>query len=150
MTANSKQNQSTDDSNSDYQDDDVDRAPANEEKRKLHSNPSVLIRKSGNIMKCTGCEEYFADKYRKPPRDIIFKFMMYGKRPGGNGKWVRNNYKSPGYVHAQDLGCLCAIDELADVEMDDTYMDNETYFSLTKEHIELMKKRKFWDYVHQA
>ena len=34
MTANSKQNKSTDDCNSDYQNDDVDRVPANEEKRK--------------------------------------------------------------------------------------------------------------------
>ena len=63
---------------------------------------------------------------------------------------MRNDYKSPAYFHARDLGCLLAIDELADVEMDDIYMANETYFLLTKEHIELMKKRKFWDYVHRA
>ena len=79
MTANSKQNKSTDDSNSDYQDDDVDRVSANEERIKLHSNPPVLIRMSGISRKCTGCEEYFADKYRKPPHDIIFKFIMYRK-----------------------------------------------------------------------
>ena len=48
-------------------------------KRKLHSNPPVLIRMSGIIRKCTGCEEYFAEKYRKPPHDVIFKFMMYRK-----------------------------------------------------------------------
>ena len=79
MTANSKQNKSTDDSNSDYQDDDADKVPANEEKRKLQSNPPVLIRMSGIIRKCSGCEEYFTDKYRKPPHDITFKFMMYRK-----------------------------------------------------------------------
>ena len=73
--------------------------------------------------------------------------MMYRKQPVGNGKWVRNNYKSPAYFHVQDLGFLHAIDELADVEMDDIYMANETYFSLTKEHIELMKKMRLWDYV---
>ena len=143
MTANSKQNKSTDESNSDYQDDDVDRVPANEQKRKLHSNPPVLIRMSGIIMKCTGCEEYFDDKYRKPPHDIIFKFMMCRKQPVGNGKWVMNNYKLPAYFHTQNLGCLHAIDELAEVEIDDIYLGNETYFSLTKEHIELMKKKKF-------
>ena len=79
MTANNKQNKSTEDSNSDYQDDDVDKVPANEEKRKLQSNPPVLIRMSGIIRKCSGCEEYFTDKYRKPPHGIIFKFMMYRK-----------------------------------------------------------------------
>ena len=100
MTANNKQNKSTEDSNSDYQDDDVDKVPANEVKRKLQSNPPVLIRMSGIIRKCSGCEEYFTDKYRKPPHDIIFKFMMYRKQPVSKDKWVRNNYKSPAYFHA--------------------------------------------------
>ena len=63
---------------------------------------------------------------------------------------MRNNYKSPAYFHAPDFGCLHAIDELADMEMDNIYMGNEAYFSLTKEHIELMKKRKFWEYVCKA
>ena len=100
MTANNKKNKSTDDSNSDYQDNDVDKVAANEEKRKLQSNPPVLIRMSGIITNCSGCEEYFTDKYRKPPHDIIFKLMTYKKQPVGNGKCLRNDYKSPAYSHA--------------------------------------------------
>ena len=45
---------------------------------------------------------------------------------------MRNDYKSPAYFHAQDVGCLHAIDEQADVEMDDIYMANETYFFIDK------------------
>ena len=58
---------------------------------------------------------------------------------------VQNNYRSAGYFHAQDLGCLRNLEELEEVEVEDCYMTNETLNKLKQGHIDLLKARKLWD-----
>ena len=56
-----------------------------------------------------------------------------------------NKYRSPGYFHARDLGCLRNLEELEDIEVDDCYMTNETLNKLEQGYIDLLKARKLWD-----
>ena len=56
-----------------------------------------------------------------------------------------NKFRSAGYFHARDLGCLRNLEKLEQVEVDDCYMTNETMKKLKKAHIDLLKARKLWD-----
>ena len=57
----------------------------------------------------------------------------------------QNNYHSAGYFHARDLGCLRNLEELAEVEVEDCYLTNETLKKLKPGHIDLLKARKLWE-----
>ena len=76
---------------------------------------------------------------------MVFWYMMYHKWPDGKGKLITNHFRSPAYFHARDLGCLRQVTELEKIEKADLYMTNETRHVLTQDHIEMLKKRGFWD-----
>ena len=97
------------------------------------------------VMKCSGCEFKFKPYECRKPNDMVFWYMMYCKRPDGKGKLITNHFRSPAYFHAHDLECLHQLTELEKIEKADLYMTNETRHVLTQDHIEMLKKRVFWD-----
>ena len=62
---------------------------------------------------------------------------MFRRRPKGYGTWIKNNYRSPGYFHSVDLGCIRNLKELRHLEKDGIYMGNEAYFVASKKHIDV-------------
>ena len=55
--------------------------------------------------------------------------------------------KSNVFFHMRDLGCVCQITEFAYVECENIYMTNKDFLELTWEHIDLLKKCHYWDYI---
>ena len=76
---------------------------------------------------------------------MVFCYMMHCKCSDGKGNKITNTFRSPTYFHARDLGCLCQIEELKEIEKADLYMTNETRHVLTQDHIDMLKKRGLWD-----
>ena len=75
---------------------------------------------------------------------LLFKYLMYRDQ---YGKKERNHYKSPGYFHAYDLGCMRRYGKLENVQMDEIYMSNTTFCTLTGEHIRKLKMNNMWDAI---
>ena len=61
-----------------------------------------------------------------------------------------SKFRSAGYFHARDLGCLRNLEEWEEVEVDDCYMTNETLKKLKPGHTDLLKARKLWDSLCQV
>ena len=81
---------------------------------------------------------------------MVYKFLMFRSRPKGDGTWIKNNYRSPGYFHSVDIGCLRNLKDLRHLEKDDIYMGNEACFALSKEHTDELKQRKIWHYIKRS
>ena len=86
------------------------------EQQKLGYNPPHLVMIHDKIIVCSGCEIPFNRKDCKEPNNLVFKYVMFRTRPNGRGQKVVNKFRSAGYFHAQDLGCLRNLEELEQVE----------------------------------
>ena len=129
-----------------------DRVPHNKEIIKMASNPVVYVIQPPQVSRCQGCKTPI--QKTKAPNNIVFRFKMFRPRPADpsnpQGEWVTPNNRSNGYFHARDLGCLHNCDELIDVQYEDLYMANSTYFALTPGHIQLLQKRGQWQHIKNA
>ena len=47
----------------------------------------------------------------------------------------------------RDLGCVHQIPEFAYIECDNIYITNKDFVELTHEHIDLLKKCHYWNYI---
>ena len=43
---------------------------------------------------------------------MVYKFLMFRSRPKVDGTWIKNNYRSPGYFHGVDAGCIRNLKEI--------------------------------------
>ena len=50
-------------------------------------------------------------------------------------------------LHMRDLGCVHQMPEFAYIESDHIYITNKDFDELTCEHIDLLKKCHYWDYI---
>ena len=128
-----------------------DFVPDEVEEAKMETNPPHLIFLTRRVQMCTGCGAYFKEKERLIPNNLIFKYEMYRLRPVDDGQgrrqWIRNKKKTPAYFHARDLACLRLIADMEDIKVEDIYMANDTYFSLTDKHKQELKEKKFWNAI---
>ena len=118
--------------------------PCDKEKEHLITNPPQLVFLMSMIEICQGCRRRYTAKDRKKPNDFVFKYLMYCDQYGTK---ERNHYRSPGYFHAYDLGCMRRYDELENVKMDEIYLSNTTFHTLTCDHIKKLKKNNMWDAI---
>ena len=59
----------------------------------------------------------------------------------------RNHYRSPGDFHAYNLACMRRYDELENVQMNEIYLPNTTFCTLTPDHIKKLKMNNMWDTI---
>ena len=107
----------TDDNNNDFVN-----VPDAVEEQKLGYNPPHLVLLCERVIVCSGCKIPFNRRDCNEPNNMVFKYMMFRTRRNGRDKMVQNNYRSAGYFHARDFGCLHNLEELEEVE--DCYMTN--------------------------
>ena len=118
--------------------------PCDKENEHLITNPPQLVFLSSMIGICQGCRRRYTAKDRMKPNDFVFKYLTYCDQ---YRKKERNHYKSPRYFHAYDLGCMRRYDKLKNVQMDEIYMSNTTFHTLTRDHIMKLKMNNMWDAI---
>ena len=126
----------------------IERVPQEQEKEQEHmrSNPLVLTLITVRICICTGCKVLFTDREWKQPNDLVFR-MQIRRQYQKDGKKKTAMKKSNVFFHMRNLGCVHQITEFAYVECDHIYITNKDFVKLTHEHIDLLRKCHYWDYI---
>lgn len=117
------------------------------EAQHLETNPPHLVFLNYMIKTCKGCHLPFSELDRKFPHDIVFKYNMFRYRPKGDGTYVKNSYRTPGYFHARDLGCIRRNKELRTTELFDIYMTNAALDNIHPQHEEELRRRNLWEAI---
>ena len=98
-------------------DEDKEHVPEDVEKENINENPPHLVFLTAMIKSVLDViQSSQRKKERKSPKDMVYKFLMFRNRPKGDGTWIKNNYRSSGYLHSIDLGCLRNLKELRYLE----------------------------------
>ena len=123
----------------------IERVPQEKEQECMKSNPLVLTPFSGRVCICTGCKVLFTNKEHKQPHDSVFRIQM------------RRQYQKDGKKNSSEekqcvlpyerLGCVFQIKEFAYNEHDNIHITNSDFIELTHEHIGLLQKCHYWDYI---
>ena len=124
----------------------IERVPQEKEQEHMKSNPLVLTAISGRVHIYTGCKVLFRDNECKQPHDLVFRIQMR-RQYQKDGKKKTALKKSNVFFHMRDLGCVWQIKEFAYIEHDHIYMRDSDFVELTCEHIDLLKKCHYWDYI---
>ena len=124
----------------------IEGVPQEKEQQHMISNPLVLTPITGKVCICTGCKVLFTDKEQKQPHDLVFRMQMRRQYQKDRKKKTALK-KSNVFFHMRDLGCVRQIQEFAYVELDNIYITNKDLIELTCEHIDLLKKCHYWDYI---
>ena len=125
--------------------------PKDTEKAKMDENPPVYVKMWSKVSLCSGCDRKFADIYRKPPNDLIFRYRMHRKYfDKKEQKLVTTKERANAYFHAKDLACLHMIPELEDLDVTGIYIENHTFRMLTDKHKEVLKRRQHYDQLRET
>ena len=108
------------------------------------TNPPQLVFLTSMIGICQGCRRRYTAKDRKKPNHFVFKYLMYRDQYGTK---ERNHYRSAGYFHAYDLGCMRRYDKLENAQMDEIYISNATFHTFTPDHIKKLRMNNMWDAI---
>ena len=114
----------------------------------MASNPMVLLPITGRVCICSGCRAQFTDREWKQPQELVFRIQMNKQYPK-DGQIKKSLKKSNVFFYMRNLGCVRQIKELAYVECNHIYMTNVDFLELTHEHIDLLKRCYYWDYIER-
>ena len=109
----------------------------------------IVLKPQNRISKCLGCDAQISPQEKHFPRNLAFVFKMRRKvpPPSGKGAWVLSPDKRNCYFHSEDLGCLCLVYELRDIQIEDIYMSNDNYSRLKEENIQELVNREHWEAI---
>ena len=125
--------------------------PRNKERMKLSENPPVYVFMRPAIKRCNGCRALFDPIHRKPPHDLIFRYVTHRTyKDPVSGQWVTADKPGNAYYHARDLLCLKREHALESVEPNDLFIEESTYARLSREHKKLLIKRKHWTPLRES
>ena len=116
--------------------------PCDKEKQHLITSPPQLVFLMSMVEICQGCRNRYTAQDRKKPNDFVLKYLMYHDQYGTK---ERNHYRSPRYFHAYNLGCMRRYDKLENVQMDEIYLSNTTFCTLTPDYIKKLRTNNMWD-----
>ena len=119
------------------------RVPAEKEKKKMASNPPTYVLIWDRVKRCNGCRIEFSPFHRSAPNNLIFRYVTKREYPDPRmtGKWLVSDKPGNAYYHARDLHCLRRVRELENVQVDDLYIENKTFFQLSPEHKQVLSRR---------
>ena len=111
----------------------------------------VVLNKKNLVSRCRGCQMVITEDEKRPPKNMVFLYKLRRDIPpkDGKGKWQLSREKRNCYFHADDLGCLRQVFELAKVKAADLYMSNENFKKLTNANIEQLERRDHWEPILQ-
>ena len=125
--------------------------PRHKERMKLSENPPVYVFMRPVIKRCNGCRGLFDAIHRKPPHDLIFRYVTHRTyKDPVSGQWVTADKPANAYYHARDLLCLKKEHALESVEPSDLFIEESTYARLSREHKKLLIKRKHWTPLRES
>ena len=125
--------------------------PRHKERMKLSENPPVYVFMWPVIKRCNGCRGLFDAIHRKPPHDLIFRYVTHRTyKDPVSGQWVTADKPANAYYHARDLLCLKKEHALESVEPSDLFIEESTYARLSREHKKLLIKRKHWTPLRES
>ena len=125
--------------------------PRHKERMKLSENPPVYVFMRPVIKRCNGCRGLFDAIHRKPPHDLIFRYVTHRTyKDPVSGQWVTAHTPANAYYHARDLLCLKKEHALESVEPSDLFIEESTYARLSREHKKLLIKRKHWTPLRES
>ena len=104
------------------------------------TNPTLVTMKC-----CIGYQKIFREVDHHPPNDLMFRMLSFRRCPDGKGKMVLDYKKQPAYFHSKDLGCLKM--KTPQVECREVYMKNETFHTLTADHVCVLKNHQYWEAI---
>ena len=104
----------------------------------------------GLISKCSGYDFKFTALQKRPPQDMIFKYMMLCKWPDGKGGEKATFTRTPSYFHSRDLACLHKLEELNKIQMEDICITNNIFRNLSRRHVQELKLHMMWGSLTQT
>ena len=92
---------------------------------------------------CRGCKGKISIEDKKFPNNMVFHYRYYRKVPQDKEMktWAMSKDRKNCYFHAQDMGSLHQIEELANVEIPDVYMDNASFKLLKPENQKILERK---------
>lgn len=116
--------------------------PQDVEEKHMLTNPPTYVR-LGRADRCQGCRIKFTDRERKPPQNLIFRFLAIREYPvaGQQGVWRKTATPQPCYYHALDYACLRRQHGLECVNDNDIYIQQATFQTLSHEDNKLLDQR---------
>ena len=76
--------------------------------------------------------------------------MMFHKWPDGKGGKKEASTRESSIFPHRDLACLGELDELKKIQMEDIYLTNKIFRSLSKRYVLELKKCKMWGPLTQT
>ena len=101
------------------------------------------------VIYCRGCKGKITIEDKKFPNNMVFHYRYYKKVPQDKKMetWAMSNDRKNCYFHTWDMGCLHQIEELANVEFPDVYMDNASFKLLKPENQQILQRKHHWDAI---